>query len=778
MQLSKEKKIKKRSDESRGEFICCCLSCWLLAVGTGILLDAQFEFETGVITVIWQTLVATLLTALLSRKWWIPIAYFGGIFVIGAIVIAAMGDFGSTVDSIVGFFKWWIELMPRDSDWYSEKSVYIIHVIVNIGISVLFFTVYRLTKKSYIMAILSVGIIVVIYAFGYTKYNILAIPFFFVGFFTLIAAEKFRGHRFFGRKEIFAVLGNKWLVTVVSAVVCLVIGLGSVYTFGEDKDYGLRNRFCSEKAADIQTVTGFYSVEQQSVDLTLLDLGLQNNSKYIGGNIPKKNSGILAYTNSKQPALIKMTAFDSYDGELWKNSFEKNYRINGPWQEEQDALLASESIHSDETYDAVASLGEERNISFILEGENTIFLPTTGQILGFTENTETVNPILFDKKGQLFTYFGQEKGYSYSLDTFTYYTDRELTRGQVKTVKELTKKDDPQMTKDFIEHYTAMPYELPEAGLALLDTLNLDPEDDYSTAVKLSQYFSAENGYTYTKRPPKFNRKYDIVDVTFKTKTGHCVYYATTLITLLRHLDIPCRLAAGYITATDKSGVQVIDASNPYCWVECYFPNMGWVSFDPSPGQLVSLVPGKGENQEEKPDKDKPKEPELEKPEEKPEQEEEPVVVVEEDNTLLITLIVCGSAVLVLIIYLLLRAIWAPKLYEPERVGSRFISPEKQAEFYRKDILRQLKNIKVYPKESETLREQALRACEELIYHNQEAILGAVEVLEALRYGGITPTSGDIYNLYNALQMLDLEAKWKMKPLSYFLKRRMFLPLL
>jgi hypothetical protein len=67
---------------------------------------------------------------------------------------------------------------------------------------------------------------------------------------------------------------------------------------------------------------------------------------------------------------------------------------------------------------------------------------------------------------------------------------------------------------------------------------------------------------------------------------GHCEYFATAMALMLRINGIPSRVVNGY--ATDEW----VAASNPYylvrqehahSWVEAWFPNAGWVTFDPTP---------------------------------------------------------------------------------------------------------------------------------------------------------------------------------------------------
>lgn len=80
----------------------------------------------------------------------------------------------------------------------------------------------------------------------------------------------------------------------------------------------------------------------------------------------------------------------------------------------------------------------------------------------------------------------------------------------------------------------------------------------------------------------------DLVDhFLFTTRAGYCVHFAAAMTLMLRSLDIPSRMAAGY--ATDERGTRpgefLARASDSHAWVEVPFRGFGWIRFDPTPYQ-------------------------------------------------------------------------------------------------------------------------------------------------------------------------------------------------
>jgi transglutaminase-like putative cysteine protease len=109
---------------------------------------------------------------------------------------------------------------------------------------------------------------------------------------------------------------------------------------------------------------------------------------------------------------------------------------------------------------------------------------------------------------------------------------------------------------------------------------------NYDKAKAVERWLRTNIKYNETLPNPPANR--DLVDwVLFDQKQGYCTYYASAMIVMLRTLGIPARMAAGfaqgqYDQATDTYVVRERDA---HTWVEVYFPQAGWVEFEPTSAQ-------------------------------------------------------------------------------------------------------------------------------------------------------------------------------------------------
>ncbi|HEY6268892.1 MAG TPA: DUF3488 and transglutaminase-like domain-containing protein [Candidatus Acidoferrum sp.] len=71
----------------------------------------------------------------------------------------------------------------------------------------------------------------------------------------------------------------------------------------------------------------------------------------------------------------------------------------------------------------------------------------------------------------------------------------------------------------------------------------------------------------------------------FETRGGHCEYFASSMVIMLRTLGIPSREVNGFLPGeyNDLGGDYIVRASDAHSWVEVYFPGMDWQVFDPTP---------------------------------------------------------------------------------------------------------------------------------------------------------------------------------------------------
>ena len=112
----------------------------------------------------------------------------------------------------------------------------------------------------------------------------------------------------------------------------------------------------------------------------------------------------------------------------------------------------------------------------------------------------------------------------------------------------------------------------------------------YEQAVALQEYFRNGGGFVYdtTVQPDTA----DAVSVFLDDKRGYCVQFATAMVMFARTLDIPARLAVGYLPGSqDESGAYIVRGGDAHAWPELYFSGVGWVRFEPTPSIQTGARP-------------------------------------------------------------------------------------------------------------------------------------------------------------------------------------------
>lgn len=133
--------------------------------------------------------------------------------------------------------------------------------------------------------------------------------------------------------------------------------------------------------------------------------------------------------------------------------------------------------------------------------------------------------------------------------------------------------------------YLALP-PLPERVTALAHDITATAPSLYDRAEAIERYLRANYEYSLDIPAPPPGR--DPVDYfLFDLGQGYCDYYASAMVVLARASGIPARLVVGYVGGTydPVDAVYTVREANAHSWVEVYFPQVGWVEFEPTASQ-------------------------------------------------------------------------------------------------------------------------------------------------------------------------------------------------
>lgn len=118
---------------------------------------------------------------------------------------------------------------------------------------------------------------------------------------------------------------------------------------------------------------------------------------------------------------------------------------------------------------------------------------------------------------------------------------------------------------------------------ALADSLTSGLSTRYARVLAVEQYFKRE--FSYTLDLPLRQDQASLGFFLFERRAGHCEYFSTAMVVLLRSVGIPARNVNGFLGGTwnTEGRYLAVTQNDAHSWVEVWFPDLGWVPFDPTP---------------------------------------------------------------------------------------------------------------------------------------------------------------------------------------------------
>jgi len=197
----------------------------------------------------------------------------------------------------------------------------------------------------------------------------------------------------------------------------------------------------------------------------------------------------------------------------------------------------------------------------------------------------------------------------------------------LKKLRSIMMEDFTGVTEDFAQ-YLQLPDQLPERVKDLAETITANEESVYEKTKAIERYFG-RNGFVYSQQGvaiPKAGDDY-VDQFLFDTKKGYCDNFSTSMVVMLRAIDIPARWVKGFAPGeytNNDAGERIYEVTNneAHSWVEAYMPGIGWMPYEPTIGfsNLTDI------SYDIELDLNDPEAPEIKEPEKpKPEKAEKPV---------------------------------------------------------------------------------------------------------------------------------------------------------
>lgn len=175
----------------------------------------------------------------------------------------------------------------------------------------------------------------------------------------------------------------------------------------------------------------------------------------------------------------------------------------------------------------------------------------------------------------------------------------EIPKYKASDLVQTTSFNPTSINQEFYQKYTQVPEELPPRIKELAEEITAGKTNWFDKAKAVESYFG-RSAFTYDQKNvavPEANDDY-VDQFLFETKIGYCDNFSSSMAVMLRTLGIPTRWVKGFtggdfLEYTDEdSGEQAYEVTNnnAHSWVEVYFPNQGWVAFEPTKGFSNEII--------------------------------------------------------------------------------------------------------------------------------------------------------------------------------------------
>ncbi|HTE62098.1 MAG TPA: transglutaminase domain-containing protein, partial [Solirubrobacteraceae bacterium] len=118
----------------------------------------------------------------------------------------------------------------------------------------------------------------------------------------------------------------------------------------------------------------------------------------------------------------------------------------------------------------------------------------------------------------------------------------------------------------------------------LAKQLMADARTPYDYVAAVNRYL--QDGFTYDETPDPVSPGRPALDgFLFETKSGYCQHFSGAMAILLRMGGIPARVVTGFSPGgfSKRKNAWIVRDTDAHSWVEAWFDEFGWVTFDPTP---------------------------------------------------------------------------------------------------------------------------------------------------------------------------------------------------
>ncbi|MGP4076007.1 transglutaminaseTgpA domain-containing protein [Halobacillus sp. K22] len=399
--------------------------------------------------------------------------------------------------------------------------------------------------------------------------------------------------------DTFTVYDGKWAIIRTFVLAMAALGITSFYKEMDKESIGLRGfkkghlwvlpllaiilfstvaAYASPKLSPqwpdpvpyIQSATGGAGPGGSGV---VQKVGYGENDSRLGGSFIQDDTRVFTAMADGE-RYWRIESKDTYTGKGWEDTLEEPVQTVSP--DNIPFQTFTDEVEVEEQQSLIELTSEADFRKLVYPYGVTSVDSRDGYRLRVHENTGEMDTLKGDSPAKLNRYV-----INYDFPSFEYDQLRESST------------EDPEEIK---ENYLQLPDSLPGRVRNLASQIVEDEDNRYDKAKAVESYFSS-NGFEYSTTDvpvPDENEDY-VNQFLFESQIGYCDNFSTSMVVMLRSEGIPARWVKGFtggerIDATDVTyndelqNKYEITSGNAHSWVEVYFPDVGWVPFEPTKG--------------------------------------------------------------------------------------------------------------------------------------------------------------------------------------------------
>ena len=140
-----------------------------------------------------------------------------------------------------------------------------------------------------------------------------------------------------------------------------------------------------------------------------------------------------------------------------------------------------------------------------------------------------------------------------------------------------------------------VPDEETNALARVIAEMNLTATNDAQTRLAVAQFFASKFSYSTWQGPEKraLTNATPLTRFLLTSRSGHCEYFATATVLLLRQLGIPARYAVGYAVHEVSGSGYVVRERDAHAWCLAWNRDKKiWEDFDTTPASWIAMEGG------------------------------------------------------------------------------------------------------------------------------------------------------------------------------------------